>query len=706
MKRLFNLRHGISFRLYMAIGFAVSLTFAASLVGWFSLDRVGIAQSRVNDESVPEIAAAFAVAQYAGDLVTATDRLSVAATTQDLASIREYIGGISPALSEQVAFLGDSSVAAESDAERLMRIRANSDSLVSGVSEFEDKLLEYFELAGEGAALRRRLADTQSNWRRIEISTLDDEVAFSAEELPEGDTGNLPLLVQLHEDVGVVELSLARAAVAVDAGEIEQFRQSYLESASRAEQGLADLSHLPSHSNLSRVIGGFSSLGSEDRSAFDVWAQELLLAEQRLQLLGANYQIALLLIADVEVLVREAQARVQAATDASAEAIGLGRVLLLTISMVSLVGASLVAWLLVSSLIRRLGYMSVRMRRMAGGDLEEPVEAIGQDEVAEMAAALEGFRHNALEAIRLNLVEELATYLQERNEDLAEALANLRKAQDRLIAQEKLSALGELVAGLAHEINNPLNFVNNFSGASADLLTEVREVLSESKNGQLTNEQRGLVEEIIGDLVDNMERIGANGSRASNIVQAMLTMGRETVARQPSNINRLLDEHVQVSYQNARSADEDFQLDLQFDCEEMDQIEVNPRDIGRVVLNMVNNACYATDEKRRSLAEVGADYVPTLWISTRRVDGQVEIRLRDNGTGIPPDVIDRIFNPFFTTKPTDRGTGLGLTICNDVVREHGGAIEVTSEPGEFTEMLLTLPVEPLAAPDVDIEESP
>ena len=266
--------------------------------------------------------------------------------------------------------------------------------------------------------------------------------------------------------------------------------------------------------------------------------------------------------------------------------------------------------------------------------------------------------------------------------------------------RKKLSALGELVAGLAHEINNPLNFVNNFSEVSKDLLDEARETLEEIEDGGMDEGQRELIEELIGDISDNLERIKINGERAGRIVQAMLTMGWETVDRQPSDINRLLNEHVQIAYQNANAADEDFRLDLQFDCEDMEDIEINPRDIGRVFLNLVNNARYATNEKRLSQAANG--YEPTLWISTRRVDQQVEIRLRDNGVGIPADVVDRIFNPFFTTKPTDRGTGLGLTICNDAVQEHGGSIEVSSEQDEFTEVLVSLPVDPLPAPDVDI----
>ena len=701
LKQALALRHRISFRLYLAIIFAVSLTFAASVVGWFSFDRVGVAQSRVNEKSIPEIAAAFAVAQYTGDLVTSTDRLSTAATQKDLQSIRDNIGRISPGLSERVAFLAESGGADEAETERLARIQANSDSLVAGVSQFESNIVDYFELAGEGERLRRQLANARSVWDSVAVSVTGDELAYLSENPSGSGSDGLQSLVRLQENVDSMARSLSSAAVAVSPSEIGQLQGSFQQASSEAEGNLAELAHLPSHANLTQAFTGLASLGEGDGNSFDIWARELALTGERRQLLDSNYETAVLLAGDVEALVQDSQARAEAATEVSAQAVGLGQVLLVAISMVSLTGALLVAWLLVSSLIRRLGRMSVRMRGMASGDLEAEVEVDGHDEVAEMAAALEVFRHNAREAIRLNLVEELAQYLQERNVELAEALDNLRKAQDRIVAQEKLSALGELASGLAHEINNPLNFVNNFSETSVDLVAEMRETLEESGNGQLSQNQLELLEDIISDLGDNMERIRNNGGRASRIVQAMLTMGRDSVERQACDINRLLDEHAQIAYQSACSADEDFRLDLQFDCGEMEEIEVNPRDIGRVFINLVSNACYATDEKRRSLADQDG-YEPSLRLSTRRVDGQVEIRLRDNGTGIPEDVVGKIFNPFFTTKPTDRGTGLGLTICNDVIREHGGLIEVSSEVGEFTEMLVILPVDLPAAPDPSV----
>ena len=171
----------------------------------------------------------------------------------------------------------------------------------------------------------------------------------------------------------------------------------------------------------------------------------------------------------------------------------------------------------------------------------------------------------------------------------------------------------------------------------------------------------------------------------------MLQMGRGSGEARPADINDLLEEHARLAFHSARATNADFQLDIKEDLdEEMGELEVVPQDLARVFLNMVSNACYATNEKRQA-PETASDYEPTLWISTRRMPDQAEIRIRDNGNGIPQDVVDKIFNPFFTTKPTDQGTGLGLALSNDIVREHGGTIKVHSEPGEFTEMTIELP---------------
>ena len=281
--------------------------------------------------------------------------------------------------------------------------------------------------------------------------------------------------------------------------------------------------------------------------------------------------------------------------------------------------------------------------------------------------------------------------------------------------REKLAALGELTAGVAHEIRNPLNFVKNFSEVSEELLEELLEELqaAREKSGETgekeDEERRALIDEITGDLTGNLKRIREHGERANQIVQHMLAMGRGSGERQPTDINALLDEHARLAYHSARANDPNFNLRIEKDLDPaLGELDVVAQDLGRVFLNMVGNACYATDERRRAAKTAdegdGERYEPVVTLATKRQAESVEVRIRDNGSGIPPDVVDKIFNPFFTTKPTDQGTGLGLALSSDIVRQHGGEIRVESEPGAFTEMIVVLPLTPPAAESTDDEE--
>ena len=335
--------------------------------------------------------------------------------------------------------------------------------------------------------------------------------------------------------------------------------------------------------------------------------------------------------------------------------------------------------------------LEVWIRRMGAGDLEYKVEIEGNDELAESARALEELRQRSIKAMQLDLVKKLSQDLQDKNEELERVLAELRQTQDQIILRQKLAELGELTAGVAHEIRNPLNFMKNFSEASDELLSELRETIDENAD-DLDDERRSLISEICEDLAENLQRIRSHGDRANRIVHDMLMLGRGGGQVQMVDINDLLREHTLLAFHSARALDPDFQLDIE---EELDpdagQVPVISEDMGRVFLNMVGNACYATDEKRCGLAGNSDSYTPTLSIGTARKGDTVEIRIRDNGTGIPADVMEKVFNPFFTTKPADKGTGLGLSLSNDIVRQHGGSITPSSEPGEYTEMTISIP---------------
>jgi signal transduction histidine kinase len=279
--------------------------------------------------------------------------------------------------------------------------------------------------------------------------------------------------------------------------------------------------------------------------------------------------------------------------------------------------------------------------------------------------------------------------VQSRTRDLAKSLEGLRTTQDRLVQTEKLASLGQLTAGIAHEIKNPLNFVNNFSAVSVELIEELREALA---GASLDTKLRAEISEIADMLQGNLDKVVQHGKRADSIVKNMLLHSRQgSGEHQPADINTVVEESLNLAYHGARAEKQDFNVRLEksFDST-AGEIDIFPQEITRVLLNLISNGFYAAT--KRKLEANGRDYEPTLSVLTKNLGESVEIRIHDNGTGISPEVKEKMFNPFFTTKPPGEGTGLGLSLSYDIiVKQHAGSLEVDTQPGEFTEFRIVLP---------------
>ena len=273
--------------------------------------------------------------------------------------------------------------------------------------------------------------------------------------------------------------------------------------------------------------------------------------------------------------------------------------------------------------------------------------------------------------------------LRQRNEKIENTLHQLRSTQAQLIQSEKMASLGELTAGIAHEIQNPLNFVNNFSEVNEELITELKK---EAGNGNIEE-----VKVIANDIAFNSEKINHHGKRADAIVKSMLQHSRSSSnKKEQTSINALADEYLRLAYHGLRAKDKSFNATMKTDFDEsIGNINIIPQEIGRVFLNLINNAFYAVDEKKRQNSN---GYEPTVSVSTKKNNGKVEIRVSDNGNGIPQKVLDKIFQPFFTTKPTGQGTGLGLSLSYDIVKAHGGELKVETKEGEGSKFIIQLPV--------------
>ena len=700
LKKLLRVRRSIAVQLYGGLGAAVALTMGASGVAWIVFDQVGDAQRVVNAGSVPEMAAAFLVAQQVTTLVDMAPRLTIAETSDELALVRDDIAREQEIFEERLAAL----IQRRGQSEGVRRVRVWSRTLNDNIESLGTLVAERFEVESRMLDLGRELRVMDTALASILTTSLDDQYFYTMTGYEE--LGSDPAPRDLHFN----EAQVVRLRRMADMREAAAIRRQLLESSfNLSDPDLLAAIQERHEAATSRIARSLGSLGEDRHSAeiasrvermfelvaggnglFATRRRQLQIGQEQASLLTANRQIAADLVSEVQTVIRGLSSSTLVAARSSTDVIQTGRRMLLALNLVSIVGAVLIAWLFIGRyLLRRLDRISIWMRRMAGGDLETRIRVGGNDEVADMAAALDVFRRHALEVQRLNLVEKLADDLRSKNAELEVVLADLRKAQDQIVIREKLAALGELTAGVAHEIKNPLNFMSNFSEVSEELLEELQEILPE-ENDRMSADVCDEVQELCDDLTGNLECIRQHGERANRVVNDMLRMGRGSTDRQAVGISKLVSEHAQLAFHTARAADPDFQLHLEENYDEgVGELEVVPQDLGRVILNLVSNACHAVDEKRR---ESSKEYLPTLTLATVRQDDWVHIKVRDNGDGIPEEIRDKVFNPFFTTKPTDQGTGLGLSLSNDIVREHGGEIAVDSTPGEYTEMTISLPV--------------
>lgn len=732
LKRIWSLRKRISTQMYLGIGSSLVLTIAASVVGWLSFNRVDAAQTQVAEVNLPEMISALRIAESTSTLTAAAPRLAAVGTPQELTAVSLEISQARQGFERQIETMQrDMGEVGEEEGfsdwlirERFESILNNSQTLFANLNVIESTMPRIFDLNNRSEALRLELIDLRDRLEELVVPVIDDQLFYQLTGYQE--LGEPPAPTEEHmnrsEFIRYRHLStlLSEATVATqlmssaftvsDVALVEPLRESFESATGHLTISMGALGETGSVAEIRPIINRLVEMGIREGDGFDLLAQRLELNSQQQILLAQNQDLALNLIGQVDRLVTGAEVDANTANTASTQAIGTGRTLLLVISGVGIAGALLISWGFVGRvLVRRIGRLSARMRRMAEGDLEAEVDVKGQDEVAEMANALEVFRRHALEVQRLNLVEKLAEELGDKNNQLEVVLEDLQRAQDQIVMREKLAALGQVTAGVAHEIRNPLNFIKNFSEVSEELIEELIEELETldqnggsggggGEGGEDEEDSKEFIIEITQDLTDNLKRIRNHSERANRIVHDMLMMGRGGGEWRKVDLNNLLNEHALLAYHSARATDPNFNLTIERELDpEMGEIDAITQDLGRVFLNLVGNACYATDKKRQMIEEEGAPsedgpYMPKVLLKTSREENKAVVVVRDNGTGIPQEVIEKVFNPFFTTKPTTEGTGLGLALTSDIVREHAGNIRVESEEGEFTAMIIELPL--------------
>ena len=709
----------ISTRLYVSFGGAVMLIVLISLLTLYIMDYIGDMQQSLSEENIPQMLSAFAIAGETSALASAAPKLVTAETPKEFKMIAAVVAEQEKALDRHLTELFMNQV----ETADMREIMAGRDRLSRNIAEINQFVEERFGLQRRRLALKNKLHLEQAKLMALLSEEIDNQLFYTltghrtmaagpdarAQYFTAAEFRSYRYLVELRESAAIASQLLSSAFTVRDVALLEPVHDRFDATVDNIERVLDILEDYPSHDALEAAFEALLEVGRGEGNGFVLHGRELVVAESLSTLLHVGRVLGAEIVARVENIVAQHGASTEIMVDKAARVTAGSALFLLILNVASIVGAILLGWLFVQRrLIRRLGRLSNQMQRMAGGELETAVDIDGHDEIAHLSRALEVFRKNTLEMQRLNMVEMLAEELKGKNQELESANEKLEQAQDQIVMQEKLAALGELTAGVAHEIKNPMNFVMNFSEVSQDLLEEMLEEVAKVKpqaaaEGEAAADpdeayDPGLVEEIAQDLTENLKRIHEHGERANRIVIDMLKMGRGSGEWHTADINMLVNQHAMLAFHSARAADSDFQLDIQEDyAQDLGEIMVQPQDLGRVFLNLVTNACYATNEKRAQLKAEGGEaaqaYRPTLQLSTRAAGKMVEVRVRDNGCGIPESALEHIFNPFFTTKPPDEGTGLGLSLSSDIIREHGGELRVDTQAGEYTEMTVSLPLE-------------
>jgi len=699
----------IAARLSLILLGSVVLGGTASLVAYLALQTTLDYQSEMADFDMPNLLDSVQIAQQSTALVNGALRVIAARTRQDnemeVAAIereQEVLGEVIERLESRSEFDDDTQLIERHLIELGGYLVAIQESTLRRLQIDERLVLLSVELGEINRTIESYLAeaiDSQGFYILEGLRSLDESPDPLDVRASETEFNFYRNLTAINRQANRAVLLLDEMLVVDDPQFLAPIEERLLSAIINAQRAYAALPASAQLASLGASLQRLERVATGDQGIIALRREALSRAEQEQETLALARGASARLDTDVGFLGSLINDNAIASSEAARQSAQNGILLLLTINLMAAAGALVFGYFFIwKSLARRLTALSAAMREMSRGDLEVAIEVGGNDEVTEMGEALEKFREYALEVQRLNLVEKLAQELDAKNESLETTLKDLEEAQQQLIAEEKLSSLGQLAAGIAHEIKNPLNFIGNFSEIAMEFGKEIEELLDEIE----VSDAREDIREIIADLVKSLGKIRDHSKRADNIVRSMLdhSRGGEGEWRE-TDLNALLKQYVELAYHSMRALNTGFNMDLETDFdEEIGLIEVVPQDISRVFLNMATNACQALDEKRKQIG----GFEPLISISSRKLEDDAEFTLRDNGPGIPKEIREKIFEPFFTTKEGTQGTGLGLSLTADIIQRHGGAISVDSVEGEFTEMRLRLPLKSVRKEEEIVKE--
>lgn len=702
---------------FLGISAFSALVAGAAIYAFFEVGR----SLELVDRRIGPILASLDVSRSAERLATASSVLSAVTTEQERIRVSWTLSDGSSRLQQLLAELADSGLSRK----QLAAIETSAAELTTNYTALDAGVRQRLEAIVAIKDQMRRAFDTREEIQRLLSPTPPPRDEFDQRTIsPDDDQAQPPtdaeslgaeLLEersarQVQQQVSDVIDSLAQTAAAEQKQHVHALALRMRRSIEEIDVNARGLDPqvqpllLPKVRTLKEFVEGPNSIPA-------LREKELALVLDVGNLLAKNTQLSNQLTDAAELLVAIAKSEVKDATDSAAEVQQSSTLAIAALVALSLAASVLIVWLYVGrNIVGRLNRLSAATLNIAGGAHETAVPTDGRDEIAAMGQAVETFRLNTVErdhllAERAEAADRLEHTVEERTLEMRQArdeaimanrktevaLTELKTAQASLIQSEKLASLGQLTAGIAHEIKNPLNFVNNFASLSNELLTELKEV-AEPAMASLDSDTREEVDTTLAMLSSNLDKIAEHGKRADNIVRSMLEHSRgATGERRTVDLNALAEEALNLAFHGARAQNKSFNITLERDYDRtLAPIEVVPQDMTRVFLNLIGNGFHAAHKRAQAAAEAG--YRPTLRLTTKDAGDWAEVRVRDNGTGIAAEIRDKLFQPFFTTKPTGEGTGLGLSISYDIVtQQHGGTIEVESEPGSFTEFIVRLP---------------
>ena len=692
----------LSFKLYGGLVLFVLFILTISLFSWKSLLEMVEIQNVLIGENIPELALSAGVVQQSEKLIQIAPQLLSSSSEKELIQIKKEINRDNQSFKKLIQDFEKSNLSKSSleMKDRVKKMINNLTALEKTVSQKRKWIQQMQTISNQMTDLHRQIHKTLV----IEIDNKTFDLALQSKTMPvEKDVkpsqkieiNDILLYRQLLnlQSQANISFSLLREIVNLfNADLIQPIKERFLASISACEEALKTLSD-DQYAEFKQSIQILKKAGLSPQGIFSLKKKILDIEKRQNEYLKQNKIITSELSETVKHMRQNVQQDSKNTAQFFEQSLKKNQTLFFVINGISLAGSLILAFFFIGPLIRRLTYLSDKMKKMSEGQLKEEVQVQGSDEVKDMAEALEIFRRHALEVQRLNLVEKLAEEVQKKNQTLEKTIKDLNMTRNQLVIQEKLASLGQLTSGIAHEIKNPLNFINNFSKLSKELIDELKESLQKEQSSsvgkpyvQMKKETWSFIEELLGDIQSNMEKISSHGERANEIITGMLEHSRGKSGRpELVDINKSMDTYSNLAFHSQRSLDSSFNAVFEKDYDKsLQPILANPQDISRIILNIITNACDAVKEKQNQNN--------VIQLKTQKEGNQVKMIIQDNGSGLPVSIKEKIFNPFFTTKATGQGTGLGLSLVHDIVTKHSGTVTVESKEGEFTQFTVSLPI--------------